>query len=248
MFETLLDGSTVNIFIAFLGGFLTFFCLLLLPLVPTYLAFLSGHGLTHTNVEDRWHLLKVAFAFVFGFVTTFVLIGFVLNRFALVLGPYRIWLTRVGGLLFLLMGLFILGVGKQSILQREFKVVVPSFLQNWKLFYAWLTGLAFGFGWTPCIGPVLAVILYWSTQQATALQGFFLLISYGLGLGVPFLLVAVAFDRIFPFFQKSQKIARALHLASGILIVITGVLMLANQFSGLSLLFLHLVNWPVLTQ
>ncbi|MCD8484527.1 hypothetical protein LRY60_02860 [Candidatus Woesebacteria bacterium] len=78
--------------------------------------------------------------------------------------------------------------------------------------------------------------------------GFFLLISYGLGLGVPFLLVAVAFDRIFPFFQKSQKIARALHLASGILIVITGVLMLANQFSGLSLLFLHLVNWPVLTQ
>ncbi len=247
MFSTLFDGSEVNILIAFLGGFLTFFASCLLPLVPTYLAFLSGNSLTTHNTQERWHILKTALFFVLGFVSTFIVIGFVLNRFALILGPYREWMTRIAGLLFIAMGLFILGVGKKSILQREFKFHIPESWQKHRHLYAWLTGIAFGFGWTPCIGPVLAVILFWSTQQASSLHGLLLLTSFGVGLGIPFLLVALAFDRVFPFFQKSQKLANTLQLVSGAFILITGILMLFNQFTYLSLQLLYILKLPIFT-
>ncbi len=247
MLTTLLDGNNVNLLIALLGGFITFFASCLLPLVPTYLAFLAGHAITHNNVKDRWHTLKVATAFVGGFITTFIVVGFILNRFALLLGPYRMWLSRAGGVLFIVMGLFILGAGKKSILQREFKLEIPARLQQWRLFYAWLTGLAFGFGWTPCIGPVLAVILFWSTQQATALYGFLLLVAYGIGLGIPFLLVAVAFESLIPWLKKSQRFTHFLQFFAGVFILITGVLMVFNQFQGLSFWLLELLNLSIFT-
>lgn len=247
MFSTLLDTTNLNIFIAFLGGFLTFFASCLLPLVPTYLAFLSGNSLSTHSTHEKWNILKTAFFFVLGFITTFVVIGFILNRFALVLGPYRMWITRVGGVLFIMMGLFMLGFGEKSFLQKELRWQIPQSWKQYNHIYAWLTGIAFGFGWTPCIGPVLAVILFWSTQQASSLAGLILLISYGIGLGIPFLLVAATFDRIFPLFKKSQKVAKMLQMASGVLILLTGILMLFNQFTYLSILLLNTLSLPILT-
>ena len=168
----LLDDSTLNPLVAFTGGLITFFASCLLPLVPTYLAYLTGAALqTKGEPYQRWKVMRHALFFVLGFILTFIVLGATLRQLAAELLPYRQMLEKLGGLLFVIFGLFLLGVGKRSWLQREIKLTFGQWFEHWPYLNAFIFGVVFSLGWTPCIGPVLAVILLWSTQQANMLNG-----------------------------------------------------------------------------
>lgn len=239
--EQFLDGSQVNILVAFVAGFVTFFASCLLPLIPTYLAYLSGVSLTTVEAsKQRWGIVRVAAFFVAGFISTFVVLGMLLNQFAGLVADFRPIITRLSGLFFMLMGLFMIGAFQSQALAREFKVDIQGMFKKQKHLHAFLTGIAFGFGWTPCIGPILALILVWSANQATMLNGVILLISYGLGLGLPFLLVAVGFEHAVPFLKKYNRVTQYATILSGLIVIFAGVLLFFGQFQQVSFYLLRI--------
>lgn len=222
---------------AFISGFITFFASCLLPLVPTYIAYLSGITLSAEKAEEpslsqRWKLISVAALFVAGFVLTFIVLGATMQRFALVLAPYRLLFTRISGLLFIVLGLFMLGLFQHSFLSKEYRLPVTRWFTKKTNIHAFLTGIAFGFGWTPCIGPVLATILFWSAQQNSYMLGISMLAVYGLGLGIPFLLVAAFFNQIVPFLKKSRAVSLWVSRLSGVVMILAGVGLFTNSMQA----------------
>lgn len=180
-----LTAEHITPLIAFLAGFTTFFASCFLPLVPVYLGFLSGMGLQQKQKDpsSSTGVLATALFFVLGFSLTFIFLGAVLQRFALSLGGSRLILSQASGVLFLLLGLAIIGLGegKSTVFQREWRWSVPDWLQQYRSLFAFLTGVSFALGWTPCIGPLLALILFWATQAATTAKGILLLSLFSLG-------------------------------------------------------------------
>lgn len=240
-FDGLFDGSQVNIGVAFLAGVITFFASCLLPLVPTYLAYLSGVSLQHVegNVDasdKRWRVIRVAGFFVLGFIATFVVLGIALNQAAALVAPYRDGINRVAGLLFIFMGLFMMGVFRHPWFTKERRFDVHGLMSKHQHLHALLVGVAFGFGWTPCIGPVLALILFWSAHQATMWYGTLLLIVYGLGLGLPFLVVAAGFEKIIPLLRKYAKATQYVTHFAALVIILIGFLLLLGQFQKVPML------------
>lgn len=240
----LFDGSEVNLFVAFFAGLVTFFASCLLPLIPTYLAYLSGVSLNDTKAgEKRWLIVRVALSFVSGFIATFVILGLLLSTLAGTIAVYRPYIERAGGVLFIILGFFMLGIFKHKFFSQERRFELKGLFSRFRYIHAFLTGIVFGFGWTPCIGPVLAVILFWSAQQATAWQGALLLTTYGVGLGVPFVLVAAAFETLIPWLKKHAFISTYVNLISALVIILAGVLLLFGQFQRLSLILLQVFNF-----
>lgn len=249
-----LDGSHVNFFIAYVAGFLTFFASCLLPLVPTYLAYLSGISLkTHTDMtEDRlrakkWNIAKIATFFVFGFILTFIVLGLTASQLSGVIAPYRQIVEKLSGVLFIVLGLFMLGVFQHQLFSQERKLNLHNAFRQHRYFHAFLTGIAFGFGWSPCIGPVLAIILYWAAQAQSTMTGIVLLASYGMGLGTPFILVAIGFEKIIPLIKKYGKVAHYATLFSGIIVFLAGVFLLLGKFQVFSLFLVNLLHLRALT-
>ena len=235
------NASSINPLVAFTGGFITFFASCLLPLVPTYLAFITGSSIQDQDGEyQRWKVVRHALFFVLGFVLTFIFFGFTLNRFSAVLQPYRSISERIGGVLFIVFGLFLAGLWEKSWFQREFKINMPQWSEKWTYLNAFIFGVVFSLGWTPCVGPLLAVILLWSAQQATMLQGLLLLTSFGLGLGTPFILTALLFETVMPWWKKSQRWSVYARKIAGVFILVSGVLLLSGQFQGFCSWFLCL--------
>ncbi len=240
---SLLDGSEVNLLIAFLAGVITFFASCLLPLVPTYLAYLSGVSLNDAdNGQQRWRIFQTGLLFVIGFISTFVLLGLAASQFGGLINSYRDIVEKVAGVLFVLLGLFMLGVFKSSFLSKERKFNLHGRFQQYKSLHAILTGVAFGFGWTPCIGPVLAVILFWAAQADSSLKGALLLTVYGIGLGIPFLIISLGFEKIIPWLKRNAHISKVTNLISGIIILLAGILLIKGDFQELSLFILRLFN------
>lgn len=237
-----LDGSNITVLVAFVAGFITFFASCLVPLVPTYLAYISGVSLATMKKENhRLVVFRAALLFVLGFVTTFVVMGLTLQRFAVVFAAYRDSMSRLAGLLFVFMGLLLLGTFKKiRLVNGEVRFDIQKFFVGNTHLHAIFTGVAFGFAWSPCIGPVLAVILYWSASQATATKGFLMLLAYGLGLGVPFLLTAVGFDRIMKVVSLHPAWTKRVTQISAVIIVVAGVAMITGHINQLSLFLVSL--------
>ncbi len=229
-----LDGSNVNLLIAFIAGFVTFFASCLLPLIPTYLAYLSGIAINgqHDQKSDihRWQIVKVAMLFVLGFVATFTILGLALIGLQTFTNGYREVIQRLAGLFFIVLGLFMLGLFRLPWFNQDHRLKIDHAFIKHRSLHALAMGIAFGFGWTPCIGPVLAVILFWASQAASQWQGILLLITYGLGLGLPFILIAVAFEKLLPLIKKSQQFSYYLNVIAAVIIIIVGGLLLTNQF------------------
>jgi len=239
------SADSINPLIAYISGFITFFASCLLPLIPTYFAFLTGAVIDpKTQNYERWRTLKMAAFFVLGFVVTFVILGATLNRFSAVLVPYRLLLEKLGGVLFVLFGLVLLNV---KFLQREFRLPINFASPQHLSWQAVVFGGFFALSWTPCIGPVLAVILLWAGRQETFSQGLILLSSFGIGLGTPFLLSALFFEKLFPLFQKSQSFSGVLRKISAWILLISGLLMLFGFFQSLSMWMIGLVDLRYLT-
>lgn len=185
---------------AFIAGLLTFLAPCTLPLVPAYLGFISGVSTKDLDMTDenavrqaRRKIILNGLFFILGFTIVFVLFGTLAGVLGQGLTPYRIWLTRIGGLLVILFGLFMLGVFRIPFLQAQHSLKMPSFLKVGKPSTSTVVGGAFAFGWTPCVGPILGSILLLASTNGSALSGAALLGIFSLGLAVPFILISIAF-------------------------------------------------------
>lgn len=231
-----LDGSQVGFITAYLAGLLTFFASCILPLVPTYLGYLSGIAFRDLDKkENSLKIFKTASTFVFGFVLSFVLMGLLLQRLAGLLIVYRPMIEKLSGVFFMVFGLYLLGIFKSKFLAKEKQTNLNNFFEKNLYLHALFTGLGFGFSWTPCIGPVLAVILYWSAQAETTVIGSLLLVSFGLGIGTPFLLVSLAFEKLVPLLKRYKHISKYITYISGTIVLLFGLLLFLGQYQTLAI-------------
>lgn len=228
-------SSEVTISAAGLAGLLSFLSPCVLPLVPPYLTFIAGAGLEDLVEEGearaRRDVLIAAVLFVLGFSTVFVALGATASAVGQVLRAHLPLLSALAGVAIIAMGLHFLGLFKLSLLYREKRVAVEKPLGLWG---AYVMGLAFALGWTPCIGPILAAILAVASSEDTALQGAGLLAVYSFGLGAPFLAAALAMRPFVHFLQKFKRHFGKVERLVGGLLVVTGVLFLTGGVQTIS--------------
>jgi len=229
--------DNVSLLAAFAGGILSFISPCVLPLVPGYLSFVSGLSLEQMRGTGeaaavgsrRRRIFTSSLAFVLGFSLVFIALGASASAIGqLVSGQLR-FLGRIAGLVIIVFGLHTMGLLKISWLYRDTRVQSQN--KPAGPLGAMLVGIAFAFGWTPCIGPILAGILAIAGAQETVGQGVRLLAVYSLGLGVPFLITALAVDRFFSAFARIRRYYRAVEIVSGALLVAIGALIFTNRFT-----------------
>jgi cytochrome c-type biogenesis protein len=227
--------SDVTLTAAAAAGLLSFLSPCVLPLVPPYLTFIAG-----TTIEDvayervrraRRDVVLAAVLFVLGFSTVFVALGATASVFGEVLRAHIAALSLVAGIAIILMGLHFLGVFRLGFLYREKRVEVEKPLGLWG---AYVMGVAFAFGWTPCIGPILAAILAIAASEETAWRGAGLLAVYSLGLGVPFLVAAIALEVFIGFLKRFRAHFRTVERIVGVLLIATGIGFLTGAMQNFS--------------
>jgi len=225
--------ESVGIGIAFGAGVLSFLSPCVLPLVPSYLSFVTGMSLEdlQEGVNRRTTLIH-ALLFVAGFTGIFLLLGASASFLGQFLRAYETWISRVGGLLIIVLGLHLAGAFRLAPLLRERRV----HLNDKPAGYLGTLGVGvfLGAGWTPCIGPVLGAILTFAASQEQFWSGVTLLLVYSMGLAVPFLLAALALDAFLRAFSRFRRFLPFVRVSSGILLVFLGLLLLTGTFSALS--------------
>lgn len=225
------EPAALGIAVAFAAGLLSFLSPCVLPLVPSYVGFLTG--MTPPEMEGRRRIaLLHALLFVAGFSLVFILLGASATALGRALNYYQVWIQRAGGVLIIAFGLVCLGVFKSGWLTQERRLHLEhkpvGFLGSM------LVGMAFGAGWTPCIGPVLGAILGLAATSADLSRGMLLLAVYSAGLAVPFLIAAVAVEHFLGWFQHFRKYLPWVMRISGALLVLVGVLLLTGEFTRLA--------------
>jgi len=221
----------ISFLVAFAAGVLSFLSPCVLPLVPSYLGFITGMTLEEMGGRRRIAMTH-ALLFVLGFGLIFVILGASATALGSALKYYQVWLQRVGGVLIILFGLYALGVFKFAFLQQEQRV----HLDRKPLGYlgSVLVGMAFAAGWTPCIGPILGGILGMAATQGDVGRGMALLGTYSAGLAVPFLVAAWAMESFLDWFQRFRKYLPWVMRASGVLLIFVGLLMVTGEFTRLA--------------
>jgi cytochrome c-type biogenesis protein len=237
----------VSIGAALLAGAISFLSPCVLPLVPPYLCFITGASLENlcseareTRTERRGALLA-ALMFVLGFSTVFILLGASASFVGQLLRSYMTILAQVAGVFIILMGLNFLGVFRLGFLAREKRY--HSEARPAGIFGAYAVGLAFAFGWTPCIGPVLAMILTLAANEQDVAKGAGLLAIYSAGLGIPFLLAAAGVGTFIGFFSKFRQHLRKVEMVMGVLLVLTGVMFLTGALQDFSYWLIEQFPW-----
>jgi cytochrome c-type biogenesis protein len=238
--------ANVSIFAALLAGMLSFLSPCVLPLVPPYLIYLTGASLerfaeAEPEPQVRRETIIAALLFVLGFSTVFVALGASASVIGAVLRAYSNELAIVAGLGIIVMGLHFLGLTPIALLMREKRLEVAKPVGLWG---AYLMGLAFAIGWTPCIGPILAAILAIAASEATVAKGAGMLAIYSLGLGVPFIVAALAVEPFAAFLARFRKSLGLVEKAMGGLLVLTGIAFLTGAVSQASYWLLD--TFPVL--
>ncbi len=214
----------VTLFIAFFAGLLSFLSPCVLPIIPGFLGYLAGTSAV--KEQTRGKLFSHSLCFVVGFSSVFAILGVLLNSVLKnVSVVVQVWLSRVSGVIIIVFALYVLGLLRLPFLDREYKVRVMK-----RFSFAYITsfvfGAAFAVGWTPCVSAILGSIL--ALVVAKPQLAFVLLLSYALGLGVPFLLVGLFTKQAFGLIQRSQSFLRYFNLVVGILLLVLGVLVFTN--------------------
>ncbi|MEM6603095.1 MAG: cytochrome c biogenesis protein CcdA [Pseudomonadota bacterium] len=211
--------------ISFLAGFLSFLSPCVLPLVPGYLSFIAGIRIEDAEQNTpliKTKLISSSILFVAGFSLIFIILGAGASGIAPLLKSYQVLLTQIAGILIIVFGLHMIGAFKLTFLYRELRLGA-NINEVQSLVTPFLLGMAFGLGWTPCIGPILTSVLLLASQQETITEGMALLSLYSAGLGIPFLIAAMSLGM---FQKKSNHIKRHLGLIekiAGVLLLLTGI-------------------------
>jgi cytochrome c-type biogenesis protein len=229
--------SSIPLYTAFGAGIVSFISPCVLPLVPGYLSFLSGVSIdqlrtAEAKAEVKGRVLANSLAFVAGFTLVFILLGASATALGKLLLAQLPLLSKLSGALIIVFGLHTMGLFKLSWLYQEKRVQVNR--KPVGLLGSMLVGIAFAFGWTPCIGPILAGILAYASTQETLAQGVSLLTVYSLGLGIPFVLAGLGFERFSRLADRFKRRMRVIEVTSGVLLVVIGVMIATDSLARLS--------------
>lgn len=220
---------------ALLAGLVSFLSPCVLPLVPGYVSLISGAGVEELKSQEARLLRKVmlnSVAFILGFSVVFVALGAISTEVGQLMARYKSTLAQVAGVVIILFGLHLTGVFKIKALYADARLhQVKGGSTAWGAF---VIGFAFAFGWTPCVGPILAVILGFAAAQDSVGKGILLLAVYSLGLAVPFLLTSLGIGRFLKFYSRFRTHMHALEVASGVLLIALGVLLVLGRFTIIS--------------
>jgi cytochrome c-type biogenesis protein len=227
------EVSALGPLAAFLAGLLSFLSPCVLPLVPSYIGFLTGMTIEEMGDRRRWALWH-AVMFVLGFSLVFIALGVTATALGATLAYHKALIAKIGGVLIIIFGIYATGIFRIAAFERERRVYLDrkpvGFLGSG------LVGMAFAAGWTPCLGPILGGILTMAGTSGDISQGVFLLAAYSAGLAVPFLIAAVALDRFREWFTKFRRWLPWVQRASGVLLIIVGVLLVTGEFTRLAAL------------
>ncbi len=226
-------NESVSVAVALMAGVLSFLSPCVLPLVPSYLSFVTGMSLEDLQQGvDRKATLIHSLLFVAGFSLIFIALGASASFLGVFLRHYEVWIARIGGVVIIILGLHLTGILRIAPLMRERRVHVNDRPAGYLGTLG--VGAAFGAGWTPCIGPVLGAILTLAGTQESVWSGVMLLSVYSLGLAIPFLISALALDLFLGAFSRFRRVMPMIEKASGIMLILLGLLLASGSFTILS--------------
>lgn len=220
---------------AFVAGLISFLSPCVLPLVPGYVSLISGVGVEELKAQEGNLLTKVmlnSIAFIFGFSVVFITLGAISTEVGQMLAHYKSVLSEIAGVVIIVFGLHLTGIFKIKALYTDARL--HSVKGGSTVWGAFLIGFAFAFGWTPCVGPILAVILGFASAQDSVVKGIVLLAIYSLGLAVPFLLTSIGIQRFLKFYSRFRSHMHALEVGSGVLLIALGILLVVGRFTLIS--------------
>jgi len=223
--------SEIGYISAFLGGLLSFLSPCVLPLIPSYVSFITGISFEDFKTGDKARIRKLTIinsvAFVTGFSTVFVLLGVSSSYVGRFFAVYYDHIRIIGGIIIIVMGLYVMGVIKLNFLSAERRVHLHSKPRGH--FGSYIVGLTFGAGWTPCIGPILGTILLIASTTGSAMEGFKLLLVYSAGLAIPFVATALLINSFLSHFSAIQKYMKIIMIISGLMLIGFGVILLMDK-------------------
>jgi len=231
---------------AFIAGLLSFLSPCVLPLIPSYITYITGITFADLQAEHPSHIIRQktilhSLCFICGFTTVFVLLGASATYIGSFLNDNAFVIRKIGGVLLVILGIHVTGLIPLRFLLGEKRISIkhkPSGYAG-----SFLVGIAFAAGWTPCIGPILAAILAVAATEERVYQGIMLLMLYSLGLGLPFFLSALAMHRFLSVFNRFKKYIRIFEIITGIFLMVIGVLIYTNWLSRLSGYFNFIYTW-----
>jgi cytochrome c-type biogenesis protein len=220
---------------AFVAGLISFLSPCVLPLVPGYVSLISGASLDNTQTPEQRLLGRVmanSLMFILGFSIVFIALGAAATGIGQLTHQYYRYLTRIAGVIIIIFGLHLTGIWKIKAFYADKRMhSVKGSSSPWGSF---LVGFAFAFGWTPCIGPILATILTFAASEDSVIKGILLLAVYSAGLAVPFLLTSLGIDRFLAFYSRFRRHLHTVEVVSGVLLIAVGVLVLTRHLTILS--------------
>jgi cytochrome c-type biogenesis protein len=242
-----MTGENVPFLVAFTAGVLTFLSPCILPLIPSFIVYITGISLGHLKDEHKSeteagkvHMKTITHTLVFiaGFSVVFILLGLTATAIGQVLFHYQKIIRMVGGLLIIFFGLTIMGVIKLGFMEKDHHFQVHA--KKASYLGSFLVGLTFAAAWTPCAGPILGSILVIAGTEGSIPRGAALLALYSAGIAVPFLITALAINRFMKFFNKFKKVMGYVNIVGGILLVIVGIMIMTDSLNKISQIFLTL--------
>lgn len=220
---------------AFLAGLISFLSPCVLPLVPGYVSMISGAGVDELKAAQGQLMRRVmvnSLAFIFGFSIVFITLGAISTEIGQLAAQYKHTLSIVAGVIIIIFGIHLTGIFQIKWLLQDTRL--HSVKGNSTPIGAFVIGFAFAFGWTPCLGPILTLILGFASQEDTLIKGILLLAVYSLGLAVPFLLTSLLMERFLKFYSRFRSHMHALEVASGGLMIALGILLVLGRFTLIS--------------
>ena len=221
-----MDG--VSIIAAFLAGLVSFLAPCVLPIIPGFLSYLGGSSVAEARLKRKEIFLNSLY-FVLGFSVVFALLGVILNTvLSAVAYDAQVWLSRIGGAIIIFFGLYLTGLIKISLFEREYRIAVQTKIHS-RSITSFLFGLAFAVGWTPCVGPALGVILGLAASHPGS--AFVLLLVYAIGLGVPFLVVGLFVAQASALIARYAHIVKYINIVFGVLLIVLGALVFTQSLN-----------------
>lgn len=218
----------MNYIILFLEGLITFISPCILPMIPIYISYFMGQ-----NSSDKKKSIINSIAFVLGFAVVFTALGALASSLGLVFNNHITIINIVSGILMIIFGLNYIGILKLGFLQRTYKLNTALSSNKFTVVSSILFGMVFGVGWTPCVGPFLGSALMIATNSNHMLEGILMLLSYSLGLGVPFILSAILIDTLKGTFDFIKRNYKTINIISGLFLIIVGVMMMTGYLNVL---------------